>query len=50
MSEQDGAPRAENPDTGEQFSYPRDGGNYGPIVIANEFADVVVVDLRGAHG
>jgi len=41
-------PRAENPDEGEQFEFPADGGNEGPIVIANEFADVVVrkVDTR----
>lgn len=41
-------PRAENPDEGEILEIPRDGGNDGPIVIANEFADVVVrkVDTR----
>lgn len=48
MSENQARPAAENPDDGEVLDYPRDGGVYGPIQIANEFADVVVrkVDTR----
>lgn len=48
MAAQKHRPQAENPDEGEQFEYPTDGGNAGPIVIGNEFADVVVrkVDTR----
>ncbi|MGO1173843.1 MAG: hypothetical protein ACTHXO_03495 [Actinomycetaceae bacterium] len=50
MSETDGAPSAENPETGEMLEYPRDGGNDGPIIIANEFADVVVRKVETRNG
>lgn len=41
-------PTVERPEVHEAPEYPTDGGNRGPIVIANEFADVVVrkVDTR----
>lgn len=41
---------AENPDEGEVFEFPKDGGNSGPIVIANEFADVVVRKVSTRNG
>jgi len=41
---------AENPDAGEALEYPRDGGNDGPIIIANEFADVVVRKVQTRNG
>lgn len=50
MSESTARPRAENPDEGEIFEFPRDGGNDGPIVIANEFADVVVRKVETRNG
>ncbi|MGO1834424.1 hypothetical protein CZ771_05915 [Actinomycetales bacterium JB111] len=50
MSENTGAPSAENPETGEVLQYPHDGGNEGPIVIANEFADVVVRKVETRNG
>lgn len=50
MSEPTARPRAENPDTGEVLEVPRDGGNDGPIVIANEFADVVVRKVATRNG
>ncbi len=43
-------PHAENPDEGEAFEFPRDGGVEGPIVIANEFADVVVRKVSTRNG
>ena len=42
--------QAENPDEGETLEVPRDGGNSGPIVIANEFADVVVRKVETRNG
>ena len=50
MSESAAVPRAENPDEGEILEIPRDGGNEGPIVIANEFADVVVRKVETRNG
>ncbi|MFD0772783.1 hypothetical protein ACFQZ2_02480 [Streptomonospora algeriensis] len=50
MSEAVPAPRAENPDDGEVLPYPRDGGNEGPIVVANEFVDVVVRRVETRNG
>lgn len=50
MSENQAAPSAENPDDGEVLQYPRDGGNEGPIVISNEFADVVVRKVETRNG
>lgn len=50
MSEVNGQPAAENPDDGEILEYPRDGGNDGPIVISNEFADVVVRKVETRNG
>lgn len=43
-------PKAENPDEGAQFEFPKDGGNDGPIIIANEFADVVVRKVETRNG
>lgn len=43
-------PRAENPEVGEVFEFPRDGGNDGPIVVANEFVDVVVRKVATRNG
>jgi hypothetical protein len=43
-------PQAENPDEGEEFEFPKDRGNAGPIVIANEFADVVVRKVETRNG
>ena len=43
-------PQAENPDEGEVFEIPRDGGNDGPIIIANEFANVVVRKVETRNG
>lgn len=50
MSESFVAPQAENPDPGEEFEFPRDRGNSGPILIANEFADVVVRKVETRNG
>lgn len=50
MAETTSAPQAENPDEGEEFEFPQDGGNSGPIVIANEFADVVVRKVSTRNG
>jgi hypothetical protein len=50
MSESSAKPQAENPEEGELFEIPRDGGNDGPIVIANEFADVVVRKVETRNG
>ena len=41
---------AEQPETGEVSTYPVDGGNAGPIIIANEFADVVVRKVETRNG
>ncbi|WP_199824031.1 hypothetical protein [Streptomyces sp. NBRC 109706] len=43
-------PLAENPEDGEVLPHPRDGGNEGPVVIANEFADVVVRKVQTRNG
>lgn len=43
-------PQAENPDEGEEFEFPKNRGNAGPIVIANEFADVVVRKVETRNG
>jgi hypothetical protein len=50
MTESNPRPQAENPDEGEVFEFPKDGGNAGPIVIANEFADVVVRKISTRNG
>ncbi|WP_311243659.1 MULTISPECIES: hypothetical protein [Microbacterium] len=50
MQSTDGKPAAENPDPGETFEMPRDGGNEGPIVVANEFADVIVRKVMTRNG
>jgi hypothetical protein len=38
------------PEVGDVSEYPTDGGNAGPIVIANEFADVVVRKVETRNG
>jgi hypothetical protein len=43
-------PLVENPEVGDVSEYPADGGNGGPIVIANEFADVVVRKVETRNG
>ncbi|WP_456612726.1 hypothetical protein [Blastococcus sp. SYSU DS0753] len=40
----------ERPEIGEVSEYPVDGGNDGPIVIANEFADVVIRKVETRNG
>ncbi|MDT0276359.1 hypothetical protein [Blastococcus goldschmidtiae] len=49
MAEQN-EPLVERPETGEVSAYPLDGGNDGPIVIANEFADVVIRKVETRNG
>lgn len=43
-------PTVEQPEIGDVSSYPADGGESGPIVIANEFADVVVRKVETRNG
>lgn len=43
-------PVIENPELGDKSDYPAGGGNDGPIVIANEFADVVVRKVQTRNG
>lgn len=43
-------PLVERPETGDVSEYPHDGGNDGPIVIANEFADVVIRKVETRNG
>jgi hypothetical protein len=43
-------PLVENPEVGDVSEYPDDGANDGPIVIANEFADVVVRRVETRNG
>ena len=43
-------PIFENPELGDVSDYPMDGGSDGPIVIANEFADVVVRKVTTRNG
>lgn len=49
MSEQHD-PRVERPEIGEVSEYPADGGGEGPIIVANEFADVVVRRVETRNG
>jgi len=48
MSDQD--PDVTRPDEGSESVYPVDGGTDGPILIANEFADVVVRKVETRNG
>jgi hypothetical protein len=43
-------PVVERPEIGEVSEYPVDGGNDGPILIANEFADVVIRKIETRNG
>jgi hypothetical protein len=43
-------PLVERPEVGEVPEYRADGGNDGPIVVANEFADVVVRRVQTRNG
>lgn len=43
-------PLIERPATGEVSEYPTDGGTDGPIIVANEFADVVVRRVETRNG
>lgn len=48
MSEQD--PGVNRPDEGSESVYPVDGGTNDAILIANEFADVVVRKVETRNG
>lgn len=50
MSDELCDPVIEPPDVGDVSEYPTDGGNDGPIVISNEFADVVVRKMATRNG
>lgn len=51
MAENVEEPRIENPEDGSALpDYPYDGGNEGPIVIVNEFAEVVVRKVETRNG
>jgi hypothetical protein len=50
MTEKSHNPTCERPSIGDVSEYPVDGGNDGPIVIANEFADVVIRKVRTRNG
>jgi hypothetical protein len=43
-------PVIEHPPVGDMSEYPTDGGSDGPIVVANEFADVVVRRVETRNG
>jgi hypothetical protein len=43
-------PLVERPQIGDVSEYPTDGGTDGPIVIANEFADVVIRKVETRNG
>jgi hypothetical protein len=43
-------PEVTRPALGDVAEYPVDGGGDGPIVIANEFADVVVRRVASRNG
>ncbi|MFI7643932.1 hypothetical protein [Nonomuraea sp. NPDC049400] len=43
-------PVIEHPPIGDMSDYPVGGGNDGPIVVANEFADVVVRRVETRNG
>lgn len=47
---EESSPLVERPEIGDVSEYPIDGGNGGPIVIANEFADVVVRKVETRNG
>lgn len=47
---EDNDPLLERPPSGDISEYPIDGGNDGPIVIANEFTDVVVRKVQTRNG
>jgi hypothetical protein len=46
----DHTPQVEQPDLGDVSEYPTAGSNDGPIVIANEFADVVLRKVETRNG
>ena len=50
MSDDFRDPVIEPPEVGDISEYPTDGGNEGPIVITNEFADVVVRKVATRNG
>lgn len=50
MTESSREPGIEYPPIGDVSEYPTDGGNEGPIVVANEFADVVVRRVETRNG
>lgn len=50
MSPERPEPAFERPEVGDVSEYPTDGGQDGPIVIANEFADVVVRKVQTRNG
>ncbi len=50
MAEEQHDPLVERPEAGDLSEYPTDGGNDGPIIVANEFADVVVRRVETRNG
>ena len=50
MTESSGKPTAERPALGDVSDYPTEGGTDGPIIIANEFADVVIRKVETRNG
>lgn len=50
MAEEQHNPLVERPEAGDLSEYPTDGGNDGPIIVANEFADVVVRRVETRNG
>lgn len=47
---QEHEPLIERPETGEVSEYPTEGGTDGPIIVANEFADVVIRRVETRNG
>ncbi len=50
MAEEQHDPLVQRPDVGEVSEYPTDRSNDGPIIVANEFADVVVRRVETRNG
>lgn len=50
MTESSQEPGIEHPPIGDVSEYPTDRTNDGPIVVANEFADVVVRRVETRNG
>lgn len=50
MAEEQHDPLVQRPEVGEVSEYPTDRSNDGPIIVANEFADVVVRRVETRNG